>query len=204
VTDFRLNRVLSRPLTSLLLKTPLTPNQITLVSLAFGLLCGALMSLGGYWTSLAGAACYQAAIVLDNCDGEVARAKNKSSVFGGWLDMGADLITDLALFSGVTAGLMRQDAALPLRLCWALCVSGALIHFLLVVLEKLKGFGPAVFKAGQAKHGLFDALREGDASWFVVILCAAGQTGFLLWGGAVYMQALWIGALLLNFRKVFR
>ena len=209
--DLRLNRVLSRPLTRLLLKTPLTPNQVTLLSLACGLAAGYFFSLGRYAASLAGAAGYQLAVVLDNCDGEVARAKNMRSSLGGWLDVLVDILNDLALFTGVALGLRRQGIPGPVWLFLALCLSGAAIHCLLVVLEKVKGFGPAVFESPHPEQGqrrdfwltLFDALREGEASWFVVLFACAGQTQYLLWAGGVYMQALWIGAALVNFRRVF-
>ena len=211
MSEFRVNRVLSAPLTRVLLKTPLTPNQITLLSLGFGVLCGYFLSQGNYWLSLAAAACYQMAVLLDNCDGEVARAKNMRSKLGGWLDLFADLVTDLSLFSGAALGMKRVGADGPIDLFWGLCLSGAFIHCALVVFEKLRGFGPAVFSAPHPEHEkrqntwrtLFDAVREGEASWLVIFLCVIGQSQVLLWGGGVYMQALWVSALVLNFCWLF-
>ena len=210
MSDFRLNRVFSRPLTRALLKTPVTPNQVTFTSLLFGLLAGFLFSKGDYFHSLAGAGCYQLAVVLDNCDGEVARAKNRRSEFGGWLDIAADFLTDVALFTGVTLGVLRQGTPGPARVFLILCLSGASMHFLLVVMEKLKGFGPAVFNAPHPEHekrrtiflGIFDAFREGEASWLVLFLAVVGQTSFLLWAGGFYMQLLWISALVINFKWI--
>ena len=152
MSDFRLNRVFSRPLTQVLLKTPLTPNQITLTSLGLGLLAGYLFSLGLYTYSLAAAACYQLAVVLDNCDGEVARAKNMKSKLGGWLDIVADFFTDGALYLGVAFGIKRQGVEGPVAFFLALALSGVCMHFFLVVLEKIKGFGPAVFEAPHPEH----------------------------------------------------
>ena len=211
MSEFRLNRVFSGPLTRVLLKTSLTPNQITLLSLGFGLLTGYLFSRGGYFFSLTAAGCYQMAVVLDNCDGEVARAKNMRSKFGGWLDIVCDILTDIALFLGVAIGMKRQGIAGPVGLFLTLCLTGAVSHFLLVVAEKIKGFGPAVFGTPHPEHekrsnavlNTFDALREGDASWLVLLFVAIGQTQALLWFGGVYMQVLWIAALLLNFRWIF-
>ncbi|MBI4433118.1 MAG: CDP-alcohol phosphatidyltransferase family protein [Candidatus Omnitrophica bacterium] len=207
-----MNRALSRPLTALLLKTPITPNGITLLSLLFGISGGLLFSRGAYGAGLAAAACYELATVLDNCDGEVARAKNLKSAFGAWLDVIVDVLNDVALFLGIAVGTLKtQNPSLVLTLA-ALCVSGTLLHFLLVILEKLKGFGPAVFgtpNPNAAARGsfffkIFDGLREGEASWFVVGFAIIGQTAILLWVGAVYMQAIWIGALLLNFRWIIK
>ena len=207
----RLNRVFSRPLTRVLLKTPLTPNQITLLSLGFGLLTGYFFSKGSYGFSLAAAASYQMAVVLDNCDGEVARAKNLRSEFGSWCDVFADLVTDLSFFIGLAVGVERQGSPGPVGTFAALCVSGAVLHFLLVVLEKSKGFGPAVFESPHPEYGqrrnpalyVFDALREGDASWFVIFFSLIGQAPLLLWAGGVYMQVLWIASLFINFRWTF-
>ncbi len=212
MSEFRLNRFFSRPFTGLLLKTPLTPNQITWTSLFFGILSGILFSKGTYGLSIAASVCYQFAIVLDNCDGEVARAKNLRSVYGEWLDVAADVLTDISLFLGIAAGLVRQSASGPVGLFLTLCLSGLLLHFLLVVLEKLKGFGPAVFGVPHPEHqkrksiilDILDALREGDISWSVVFFSLIGQTSLLLWAGGIYMQILWASALLVNFRWLFQ
>ena len=211
MTDFRLNRILSRPLTHLLLRTPLTPNQITFLTLAFGVLAGVFFSSGLYLQTLLGAFFYQTAVVLDNCDGEVARAKNMKSEFGSWLDIAADFFTDVALFTGIGLGVYRQGVEGPVLLFTLLCVSGSGLHVFLVVMEKVRGFGPAVYQAPHPEHAqrkdfwltLFDALREGDISWGVVLLTVFNGLPWLLWLGGIYMQALWIGALLVNFRWTF-
>ena len=212
MSAFRLNRFFSKPLTRLLLKTPLTPNQITLISLGFGVLAGVLFSKGTYAFSLAAAVSYQLAMVFDNCDGEVARAKNMRSEFGGWLDVVADILTDISLFLGIAFGMLKQETAGPVIFFMFLCLSGALLHFILVILEKLKGFGPAVFDAPHPEHerrtsiflDIFDAFREGDSSWFILFFAAIGQAPMLLWIGGIYMQILWISAALINFRWLFQ
>jgi len=212
MSDFRLNRVLSKPLTSMLLCTPLTPNQITTLSLGLGLGAGYLFSQGGYGAAVAAASLYQLAVVLDNCDGEIARAKNMKSRFGGWYDIVTDLITDLSLFGGVALGALRAQTEGPVILFAVLALSGAMVHILLVILEKIRGFGPAVFDAPHPEHGrrkgpllgFFDALREGDSSWFVPIFAVSGQTVWVLWLGGVYMQFLWMTSVVVNFRWLFR
>ena len=210
--DFRLNRVFSEQLTPLLLRLPVTPNQVTLLSLACGILAGFLFARGTYFPSLWGAACYELACILDNCDGEIARAKNLGSVFGGWLDIGADFLTDLSLFIGIGYSVLKNGAE-PKFVAGALglCLFGTLMHCSLVVLEKYRGFGPAEFDVPHPAvkyrerffFKFFDALREGDASWLVVAFAAAGKASYLLWFGAGYLQVLWVSALLLNFKHLF-
>ena len=130
------------------------------------------------------------------------------SEFGGWLDIVADLLTDTALFAGVALGMKRQDIPGPVDLFLGLCLTGAFMHFMLVVLEKIKGFGPAVYNAPHPERekrtniflGIFDAFREGEASWLVLLVTLIGQAPFLLWAGGVYMQFLWASALVVNFK----
>lgn len=202
--DFRLNRLLSEPLTKILLALPVRPNHVTCLSLACGVMAGVLFASGRFAESLAGALLYQAACVLDNCDGEIARVKNMGSAFGAWFDIGADFVTDLCLFGGLGLGMMRFTDDAGVRVFTALCLFGALMHFSLVVLEKTRGFGPAQYGSpNPGRRGalsvFFDALREGDASWVVVLLALIGKAHTLIWFGAVYMQVLWIGALAANF-----
>ena len=209
--SFKLNRFLSRPFTLLFLKTPITPNQVTSLSLAFGILSGFLFSKGDYHFSVLGALAFQIAVVLDNCDGEIARSKNLKSVFGGWFDMTADVMVDVALFSGITLGLLRAKVQGPFLPLGLLCILGSLINFLIVVLQKIKGFGPAVYDqkhpAGTHRKNIFyqiiDALREGDSSWFVMLFIFFNQTKYLLWFASIYIQVLWFSALFLNFKWIF-
>ena len=212
MSAFRLNRVLSKPLTALFLHSPLTPNHITTLSLALGLGAGYLFSQGRYGTSLAAACLNALAVILDNCDGEIARAKNMKSNFGAWYDIAADFLTDVSLFGGVALGALRNHSEGPVFLFVVLTFSGVFLHVALVILEKVRGFGPAVFNAPHPEHekrvnpllGVFDALREGESSWLVLLLALSGNILWLLWLGGVYMQLLWIAAFVLNFRWLFR
>ncbi len=209
--DFQINRFFSKRLTRLLLKTPLTPNQVTFLSLSFGILSGVLFSSGNYGLSIAAAFAYIAACVLDNCDGEIARAKNLKSVFGGWLDIVVDFLADLSLFTGLALGVLKRGVEGPAVFFLILCLAGSFINLCIVILEKLKGFGPAVFNKpnpdGVKRQNIFfkisEALREGDSSWFVVLFAVFGKPEYLLWAGGIYMQIIWISAIALNYRWLF-
>lgn len=211
--NFRPNRVLSNFLTPLLLRTPLTPNQITLLSLASGITAGFFFSQASYTQVLWAAFFYALACVLDNCDGEIARLKNMRSELGGWLDIVVDFFTDAALFIGIAFGIKAKGSALfSTKLFLSLCLIGGLFHFSLVIIEKLKGFGPAVFNAPNPDEEkrknivfkMFDGLREGEASWLVVGLAVANRADFILWFGAFYMQIIWISALFLNIKFILK
>ena len=207
--DFRFNRIFSSGLTRIFLLSPITPNQITLLSLLCGVGAAALFATGHYTQGIGAALLYQLTCILDNCDGEVARAKNMRSVFGSWLDIAVDFLADMALFTGLAVGAGQSGHNFfSVKIFWALAISGSVMHFGLVVAEKLKGFGPAAFSVPNPDQGsrtsvffrLFDALREGEASWLVLGFALFGQTHLLLFLAGIYMQVLWVSALFMNFK----
>ncbi len=84
--DGWVSRHLNRPLSTLvsraLVKTSITPNQITLFMLIPALLTGFVFAQGGHQNFLIGAILFHLTSVLDGVDGEIARLKFKSSPFG--------------------------------------------------------------------------------------------------------------------------
>lgn len=81
-----LNRPISIFLTRRLVRTGVTPNQMTVVANAIGVL-GIVLVFQATWLSVVlGAALVQAQSILDGCDGELARLKLQSSRLGEWLD----------------------------------------------------------------------------------------------------------------------
>ena len=108
---FPLVRHLSYRLTPILLKTSITPNQITAVSLLFGLLCAVCFISGNYIAGIVGALLLTASYTFDNCDGEVARTKKLSSEFGAKFDDMADWMVDASFFVALgygTSQIMNQ------------------------------------------------------------------------------------------------
>jgi phosphatidylglycerophosphate synthase len=97
--DQRLANALMRPLVA----TPITPNQITTLSLATGLLAGLLYAQGGWAVDL-GAACFVLSFWLDHADGELARMTDRTSSFGHYYDRAADGAVLIALFVGMGIG----------------------------------------------------------------------------------------------------
>lgn len=79
-------RKISIRLTWLFVKTPITPNQITTLSIMFGLLgsLGVLYSNPWYW--VVGWIVIHLHLILDQCDGEVAYYKKNVTKFGYFFD----------------------------------------------------------------------------------------------------------------------
>ena len=96
-----LNRPVSRWLTRYLVRTSVTPNQISLASWMLSCIAAGLMALSGYPALAAGGALAQLASIIDGCDGEIARLKRSQSEFGGWFDAVLDRHADAVLLFGL-------------------------------------------------------------------------------------------------------
>ena len=98
-------RRLSDPIVRLLLDTPVTPNQVTIVAGLCGLVAGVLAATGGNErAALAGVLVWIGA-VIDCVDGDLARLRFQSSRLGQWLDSIADDFSTAALQAGLGIGL---------------------------------------------------------------------------------------------------
>jgi archaetidylinositol phosphate synthase len=94
--DQRLARASLRPL----IWASITPNQITTLSLAIGMLA-AFLYAGGGWGAHLGAACFVLSLWLDHVDGELARSTGRTSVFGHYYDLAADCCVLVAVFVAI-------------------------------------------------------------------------------------------------------
>jgi len=99
--DRHLTRRISRNLTRQLIKTPITPNQLTIVSLAIGLEAAGCFLFGGYGMGLLGAGLLLLSACIDCSDGEIARLKFMESQFGKRLDIICDNLVHIAVFFAI-------------------------------------------------------------------------------------------------------
>ncbi len=96
-----LNRPVSRWFSRYLVRTSVTPNQISLLSWILSCVAAGLMAVSGYPALAAGGALAQLASVVDGCDGDIARLKHSQSEFGGWFDAVLDRYADAVLLFGL-------------------------------------------------------------------------------------------------------
>ena len=108
---FPLIRHFSNALSPVLLKTPLTPNQITALSTVLGLITAACFAWGNETVRQTGAALFVLSYILDNCDGDIARAKSLSSDFGAHFDTMSDWIVHALFFLGLGYGVTSQGGS---------------------------------------------------------------------------------------------
>jgi phosphatidylglycerophosphate synthase len=105
VGDRFVGRYVSLTITRALVHTPITPNQITLVNIAVGLAGCWFASRGtALGFALAGAFIFLQ-VVLDSCDGEVARIRHRHSRAGMILDNISDDVIDNLFIACLGLGL---------------------------------------------------------------------------------------------------
>jgi 1L-myo-inositol 1-phosphate cytidylyltransferase / CDP-L-myo-inositol myo-inositolphosphotransferase len=180
-------RPLSRRLSARLALTPVTPNQMTLVSAVVGLAAAPFfLSAAPLWQT-AGALLFIAHAILDGCDGELARLKFQESRWGGILDFWVDNLVHSAIFGCMAAGWsLAIGAGWPLAL-GAAAVLGTLGSAGFVywrVMRPKRGEGPLYTSVSAAPSGklagLLDSLSRRDFIYLVLILSLPGKAAWFL------------------------
>jgi len=107
-TDGPVSKILNRPISlrisKLLLKTGITPNQISVLSFVIGLAGASFFFIGEYFYLILGGILVHIHSIVDGCDGEVARLKLRQTKYGGWLDSVLDRYVDAAIILGLIFG----------------------------------------------------------------------------------------------------
>jgi hypothetical protein len=120
--DLYLYRPLAYIFVRAIYRTSITPNQITLFSIAIGLGAAGCFAFGPS-TAAAGAALYALSIVFDCADGQLARLKKNGTRMGRVLDGLVDYITGIGAYLGIALGL--KPPAWPASRWWILLVAAA-------------------------------------------------------------------------------
>lgn len=134
--DRYFNRKLSRWCTRAFIALGWSPNAVTVLATAIGLISAAGFAIGTYAAGIGAALLFQLAAVIDCSDGEVARLTFTDSPFGAWLDVALDNLVHMAIFGGIALGAYGKaagssDAWIPLSL-GAAAISGNALSFVLV------------------------------------------------------------------------
>ena len=118
---------MNRWVVRLLYPTSVTPNQITCLSLLFGLASAGFYVSGLPDALLWGAIFLYGKMFLDNVDGNLARVRGTTSRFGRFLDSLTDFLVTVLVYIAVTVYLVRTTA---MPEYWILGLLGLLACFL--------------------------------------------------------------------------
>lgn len=157
--DRHLHRRGSRWITRLLVRTPVTPNQVSLSSLVIG-----LAAIWCFWHAtpagaFLGVLLYTLASIVDHSDGEIARLTFQESRFGANLDWTIDTIIQagIVLGIGVSAGGAFMEAV------GAAATAG-------IILSAIFARGlPREIDVGPAGGGVLEHIAKRDLFYLVLL-----------------------------------
>lgn len=184
----RYDRHISTRLSLPLARLGVPPNAITVTGTFIGLTGAWFLSQGGYWAAVVGAALFWVAVVLDGCDGEVARLTLRESRAGQVFDVVTDNIVHVAVFAGIATGGLRSGAvprAIPL-LCVLLAGLAVAAAAGWAVLIRSNSRPPA--EGGGLPRVVLrmcEAVMNRDFVYLVLVLALVGKLPWFLWGSAV-------------------
>jgi phosphatidylglycerophosphate synthase len=184
----RVSLAISRRLAS----TAVTPNAMTLVSVAVGLAGAAFFLSTRRTMEFAGALLFLLHSILDGCDGELARLKFSESRAGGVLDFWGDNVVHSAVFAAIAiAWRQATGETWPVAAGFA-AVAGTLAAAAFVYWTAMSHTGrdgPAFVHATvgppTAVSRVADALARRDFIYLVVLLSAFGKAHWFLAAAAV-------------------
>jgi len=191
--DFWVSSYFSLKISSLLVKTSITPNALTLFGLVIGLLSAWQFSQGDYWGGLLGGLAFVGTAIWDCCDGDVARLKFMESDFGDTLDTTCDNLNNVFAFTGIMIGTANNNgffhALIPFIL---LGVGGSLIFYFIYFPKEGKG---SIFR-GTWVYDLIQHLASRNFVYIVLLFGVFGHMDWFLWlsgfGSNLFAMALYI------------
>ena len=197
-TLFPLIRHFSNPVSKLLVKFPVTPNQISTASLVFGLAGSFYLSRDSFEDRIFGCLFFIAAYIFDNCDGEVARLKNLSTNFGRKLDSFVDWIVHTIFFAALGYGIAQETQANIWLWLGLLAGFGGTINYSLGILLDDPKASQELSDASQPETlkdyivFFFRELFRADFCFIVLALTLLDALWLLLPAAAIGAQVYWI------------
>ena len=187
--DSPITRILSRPasrlLTRMFLKTPISPNQITLLSFFFGLISAFLFFQGSYGTNVVAAMLLVLSTWVDGADGEIARLKFMETDIGKKLDIYCDNIIHFLVFTAIGCGVyFKTDESIFLYFGGLAGLGGLIAFFLLspILLEK-RSPDKQLFHINEPE--LVEKFANRDFIHFLLLVAVIDQMGIFIAVAAV-------------------
>jgi len=193
-----LNRPISRVITRILLRLPITPNAWTMLTFALAPVAFMFLVRGDYTGFLAGTALFQLINILDGCDGEIARAKYLDSERGRRLDAFCDFVANLIFVLCLGVGLFRQPSV-SANIGFVYLLESLVTFFLMarglgrylmpllagdttrLVSRRQEDFNVAERFFGRALTAFIFQITQRDVIYFVFLLLAiAGRASWIL------------------------
>lgn len=194
IVDKVFNRPCGRLLSKLLIHTSISPNAVSLASIAIGLVAAWFFATGSHHAVILAAILFQLSAIMDCVDGELARVLFKESPLGKWLDLAGDQVVHVTVFAAIALGLVRSGES-PFALWLGIsAVIGALLSFAVVV----RGMRQPVNDRSRLLQKLIDSATNRDFSVVVLVLACFNRLDWFLWLSAIGSHVFWLTALVLQ------
>lgn len=193
LVDRYVNRKVSGLLTRMFIKLGVSPNAITIISMLIGLLGAAFLAGGSYHLGIIGALLFQFSVIVDCCDGEVARLTFAESRFGQELDIIADNVVHMAIFAGVAWGSYLvgpwENSVIPLVLGAIAVLANGFSFWFVNRVRYLKAKPMAWRQINPAKRSRMEFIlgnvANRDFSMLVLVFACLGLLPWFLWLSAI-------------------
>ncbi len=189
-------RFFSVRFTKYLVRTVLTPNQITIISLLLGLTAAFLFSFGSSLYLKLGAIALFLYSILDCVDGEIARLKHLESEFGKLLDSLVGIFKDVFVVLGLCFGLYRQTYDIS---AW---VFGFLVLFTMTMLNNVLLLSRSIL-SHSVTHSIAVQARTNLRKKIKQIFKIDIEPAYLMFGGETQGFILILGAFLNRIHLAF-
>ncbi len=173
IIDRYIIRKISGFITRLLVKTPITPNQVTIISLILGIVSAAFFSHGAHICTIIAGVFYFISTVFDQCDGEVARFKHMTSDFGKTFDIIVDSIVNATITIGITIAIYKTNGSGLTIITGLLAMTGIVVSLLLTTYFSNEG------KNYTGAKEMLDKLNNKD--FFYIIMLASVVFNQMIW-----------------------
>jgi phosphatidylglycerophosphate synthase len=175
-------RRISLAVTHRLAGTRVTPNAMTVVSVAIGLVGAPFFLASASGLQVIGAMLFLAHSILDGCDGELARLKFQETRAGAVLDFWGDNLVHVAVFACMAIGWSVASGN-----AWPLVLGGITIVSALATatLAARRFIGGVPADAASTAGRLAEALSHRDFIYLIVVLAAFGHAPWFLVPAAV-------------------
>ncbi len=187
------DRTASQWISRRLVYTRLRPNHITIIGTTVGLLAAWCIAGGTYGSEVLGTLLFLCCIVIDGCDGEVARLKFQETPWGGVFDVTTDNIVHVAIFLALGLGQYRHHpdghyaVLLTLLLGGVACAAAAGYWCLLRHPQTLQTKTAPRTGRGRIRQILlrgFESLLNRDFAYLLFALAVIGRLQWFFWAAA--------------------
>lgn len=195
-------------MTRRLVSLPVTPNQVTIIATFLGLAGGGFLLLGTYGAQLVGSVLLVLSVVIDGCDGEVARLKYLQSDFGRRLDFFLDnVVNTFGIFASSAGHYLQGGSVFYWYASWinaGAAAASVLPVYWLFFRENKEGYSPA--KAAVRRQG-FDAtafaenIAGRDFVYLILLLAVVGRVHWFAHFCLVGLLAFLMFVIYLNIRR---